>query len=282
MYTYDELTDDVNYLARLGAETGSIGSTAYGNMIPFVHIRGDGKPIIVTAGIHARENVSSVFAIKQIYRIYASAHRCNAYFVPMVNPDGNILYCGGVNTFGADAKKIRGINGGSDDFSLWKANARGVDLNVNFDVDWGKGKQNVFSPAPQNYVGAKPHSEPETQALAEFTERISPCLTISYHALGQEIYFDFNQRGADYARDEKIAVEASRLTGYKLVYGTQGSAGGYKDWCVRKFGIPSLTVELVSDKFSHPLPDTAIAEDFEREPVLPEKLYSFMEAQGLV
>ena len=41
---------------------------------------------------------------------------------------------------------------------LWKANAKGVDLNVNFDARWGKGRRNVFSPAAENYVGPMPCS----------------------------------------------------------------------------------------------------------------------------
>lgn len=30
--------------------------------------------------------------------------------------------------------------------------------------------------------------------------------------------------------------------------------GGYKDWCIEHFNIPSFTIEVGSDKFSHPFP----------------------------
>ena len=60
------------------------------------------------------------------------------------------------------------VNGGNTDFSLWKANARAVDLNVNYNAKWGEGRQNVTYPAPSDYIGEFPVSEPENIALRDF------------------------------------------------------------------------------------------------------------------
>ena len=79
-----------------------------------------------------------------------------------------------------------------------------------------------------------------------------------------------------------MAEYAASLTGYRLIEGTRGSAGGYKDWCVQELKIPSLTIELVSDNFSHPLPDESIYEDFARAPLLPVQLCDFMKENGYV
>lgn len=280
MYTYGELLDDVSYLGRIGAETGAIGKSVYGRIIPYVRVGTGNVKALVTAGIHAREHVSTLFAVKQIYKLFGENSGCEIYFVPMVNPDGNVLISEGAAAFGSDGDLLVRLNGGSEDFSLWKANAAEVDLNVNFDAEWGGGAQNVTQAGPENYIGTAPFSEPETRALAEFTRAVMPDITLSYHAKGREIYWDFGQSGEARERDRSIAEYASRLTGYTCIEGTRGSAGGYKDWCVRKLGIPSLTVELVSDALSHPLPDGAISEDFEREPLLPAKLCRFMAQNG--
>ena len=66
----------------------------------------------------------------------------------MTNPDGVALALGGLSSVKEPSRAdfLRGLNGG-EDFSLWKANANGVDLNVNFDARWGAGIKNVFSPA---------------------------------------------------------------------------------------------------------------------------------------
>lgn len=275
MYTYGELTDDVKFLTRKGVKCGSIGKSAFGREIYYVRIDGtERKGAVITAGIHAREDVSTLFAIKQIYAITKSGSPCDLWFVPMVNPDGNVLAHGGAGEF-PNREFLLGLNGGSEDFGLWKANGRGVDLNVNFDAKWGEGAKNVRSPAPENYVGTRPFSEPESAALAAFTARVNPLFTLSYHAKGREIYYDFGQTGNDMLRDRAMAEYAASVTGYSLIEGTRGSAGGYKDWCVAKLGIPALTLELVSDEYSHPLPNESIKEDFEKGWDLPIRLYEF-------
>ena len=58
------------------------------------------------------------------------------------------------------------------------------------------------------------------------------------------------------------------LTGYRLVDGTLGSAGGYKDYCICALGIPSLTIELVDDSASHPLPYDYASEEVRRTKTL--------------
>ena len=276
MYTYEELTDDVKFLTRKGVKCGSVGKSALGREIYYIRIDGTAKKgAVITAGIHAREDVSTLFVVKQIYAILKSGSPCDLWFVPMVNPDGNVLALMGAEGF-SNREYLLGLNGGSEDFRLWKANARGVDLNDNFDAKWGEGAKNVRTPASENYIGERPFSEPETAALAAFTERVNPLFTLSYHAKGREIYYDFGQTGNVMRRDKAIAEYAASVTGYSLIHGTRGSCGGFKDWCVSKLGIPSLTLELVSDKYSHPLPNESIKEDFERGWDLPVKLYNFM------
>lgn len=283
MYTYGELLKDVSYLSLYGFETGSIGMSRYGRQIPWVKLCGGCDDcILVTAGIHAREHVSSLFVRRQLFKASVTRLPCNVYFVPMVNPDGNALVSHGAEIFGSDAKKLIALNGGKRDFSLWKANAAGVDLNVNFDARWGEGALNTRIPGSENYIGNRPFSEPESLALARFTEAVSPRLTVSYHAKGREIYYDFFGSDDTKKRDGAIAAYAAQITGYTLVEGTRGSVGGYKDWCIEKLGIPSLTVELADDRLSHPLPDSAIDEDFARAPLLPTELYKYMAATGLL
>lgn len=282
MYTYGELLDDINYLSRCGAETGCIGASGYGRLIPYAALGAGEHAVVITAGIHAREHVSSLFVVKQIYKLSKTELPCRLYFVPMVNPDGNILIAEGADAFGFDKAKLLALNGGNPDFSLWKANAAGVDLNVNFDAKWGEGKHNVRQAGGENYIGAAPFSEPETQALARFTRSLSPVLTLSYHAKGREIYYDFHQRGKARERDAAVARHAAACTDYALIEGTQGSAGGYKDWCVAALGIPALTLELASDELSHPLPDDSITQDFARAFDLPVRLYAFMKTQNYV
>ena len=127
-----------------------------------------------------------------------------------------------------------------------------MDLNVNFDANFGSGEQNVFSKASENYVGEYAFSEPETRAIRDFTIKIRPHATISYHSKGQEIYYEFFQDTKRKKRDYLFAKSVADATGY-LIKSTPDSAGGYKDWCIQKLKIPALTIEVGSDTLSHPI-----------------------------
>ena len=200
------------FYGRYRGEKRTIGSSACGMPIAALFV-GEGEPrILLQYAIHAREWVTSLLALDHIARGVPFG---TAAFVPLANPDGAALALRGERFLQTlpecRADFLRRINGGPD-FSLWKANANAVDLNVNFDAEWGKGVCNVRAPAAENYIGAQPFSEPETRALRDFTRAFRPAATV-----------------------------------------ISGSAGGYKDWCIRALGIPAFTIEAGSDALSHPL-----------------------------
>ena len=246
------ITDTVrNALMPLGAF--SIGDSVCGNEILCVH-RGSfcGEQIIVTAAIHARECFTSLVVIEQA-RVF-DGRDFGAYFIPLVNPDGAAFFERG-ETFGYPF-----LADNSDKRTVWKANADGVDLNCNFDANFGTGEHNRFVRGASDYVGAKPMSAPETRALASFTESVRPSMTVSYHCMGGELYWEFFQTGEARVRDEAIAKAIAARIGVKKVDGDLKSAGGYKDWCVSKLGIPAVTIELIKSG-EHPFG----ASDFERD-----------------
>lgn len=199
--------------------------------------------------IHAREWVTALLGL---YHVRVGCACGGTWFVPLMNPDGALLSETGVKSVSRkERRRLRLINGG-EDFSLWKANARAVDLNLNFDARWGSGRGNLRVPAPSGYIGENPLSEPESRSLAEFTLRVRPDYTLSFHTKGEELYWRFHQSGARLVRDRTLAGALQRSTGY-AVRETPYSAGGYKDWCVEKLQIPAFTVEAGSDDLSHPL-----------------------------
>ncbi len=256
MYTYSRLEKDISSLRGAGVSTGSIGKSLCGSDLFFVHDGPcEGKQVIVTGGLHARENGSCALVMRQAFRFAEAELPVGFYFLPMLNPDGAILLEKGAEGL-PNAEWLKKVNGG-DDFSLWKANARAVDLNVNFPARWGMGKGNKFKPAPHGYIGAFPLSEPETRSLCAFTQKVEPAFTVSYHELGREVYWEFD--GSD-RRDRSIAAFIASYLSYTLVDGDLGSAGGYKDWCVTR-GIPAVTIELGSDALTHPAFEEDIEED---------------------
>ncbi len=189
---------------RYGGKKCIIGYSFRGREIFAFHIGSPtGRQFIATYAIHGREWITARLALKHIKTGLSAG---GGWVIPLVNPDGATI-----------CEELR---------PMWKANARGVDLNCNFDAEWGSGRLNVKMRGSENCMGDKPFSEAETIALRDFTLKVRPYVTFSFHTKGEEIY------------TAKVIC---------------GSAGGYKDWCIQKLHIPSYTVECGSDDNVHPI-----------------------------
>lgn len=218
---------------NFNGEKQIIGKSVKGKPLYAFAVCKTNRPVILVQGaIHAREYVTAKVCIKLAKHFLEFGKSGTVWFIPLINPDG--------------AEIVRKFN------KLYKANANGVDLNVNFPAKWGKGVSNVFIKGDENFVGKYPLSEPESRALCDFTLKVLPNMTISYHTKGEEIYWEFFQKGKRYFKDKKLALIASQTTGYPLKT-VKGSCGGYKDWCIEKLKIPALTIEVGSDDLTHPI-----------------------------
>ena len=267
MYSYDSLLDDIFMYEKLGAKVFCIGSSENGRLIPTVLAGDANKPAIICVyGTHAREHITCELSRFHILKhINIKPQSCCIYFVPIHNPDGVELCLKGLNSVKDYVQKkfLYKINNESTNFSLWKANIRGVDLNTNFPARWGNGALNKLRPAPSDYIGCYPVSEKENIALYNFTKKINPISVLSFHCKGEEIYWRFYQSSDRLKRDQKIAKTLSAATGYKLVGGF-GSCGGFKDYCIEKLYIPAFTIEVGKDEFGHPFPYSQIDDIVEK------------------
>ena len=227
--------------------------------------------VIIHGAIHAREHITTdliCLLIKDIssnYEKYTKMNFPNIIFVPMVNPDGVELVYNGLKSVSDKNKRkeLLKING-SNDFSLFKANANGVDLNTNFDAKWGSGDQNKVFPASSDYIGLCPMSEPEVRALALLTINTKACFTISYHSKGQEIYYEFFNKKENIKRDRKIAKLISKKLHYRIRNLQNVSGGGYKDWCIYRLDIPAVTIEVGKDCWIHPIKENKLKQIYNR------------------
>ena len=204
-----------NFYENAKTEKRVIGKSLLGRELYALKI-GNGSPVgIAQYAMHGREFITARLALRHFER---GVSKGSVWIVPLVNPDGALLSEKGLASV-ADEKQreyLLAINGQSTDFSLWKANARGVDLNVNFDARWGTGRRNTRTAGRENYIGTQPFSEPETLALKDFTEAIRPDYTVSYHTKGEEIYWYFYQAENDCVRDKALAEIIADETGYPL------------------------------------------------------------------
>lgn len=267
-----DIVETVRTELRAAADTFSIGKSERGNDILCAHCGGHGgRQIIITAGIHARECYTAFVALRQI-RDYNRRGDDGAYIIPLVNPDGARFFESG------DAQDSEILGAYADEFRKWKANASGVDLNCNFDANWGTGALNKRYVGASDYIGAYPFCAAESMALKLFTERVMPSATVSYHCMGGELYWEFFQTGDRRLRDMRLATAVAEHIGVKRVDGDLSSAGGYKDHCVLRLGIPAVTVELIAQG-EHPFREEEFAPEAERNARLPEMLIDYLNTE---
>ncbi|MCL2847148.1 MAG: hypothetical protein FWE13_00140 [Firmicutes bacterium] len=289
MITYKKLLHEVEFFSRIGVDVGAIGASEDGRILPYIFIGNKKAPsIFITGGIHAREHIASFLVMRQAeytLNYFNSLPKerqkkwGGIYFIPTLNPDGLEICHRGVKALKKCDKKLvaRLIKKENSYKGLYKANARGVDLNTNFDAKWGTGKANVFKPATANYVGKSAFSESETRAIRDFTLAIKPASTVSYHCLGREIYWEFGQNKVASIRDFSIVKFLNKKLNYVILPDDGTSAGGYKDWCITELGIPSFTIELGSDALKHPVIDySLLKEDIKCNLDLPIRLMKYL------
>jgi len=240
-------------LSNKGYKYDVIGKSVAGRDIYCVEGGGGGnKRVLLVGAIHAREYITADILMRLFER--QNKKICaDIFVVPMLNPDGVELCKYGIDSVPAKCKeKVLKINDGNVDFSMWKANMRGVDINNNFDAGWDRvfdGRRIV--PSPQGYYGPRAESEPETLAIVSLIKRLRPDMCIAFHTKGEELYFEyFNQ---NYRRDSRVAHIFAQGLKYKIVNCQNTSSAGLKDWCVEKLNMVAFTLECGSDNEIHPI-----------------------------
>jgi len=271
--TYQELVQRIVDLQDEGLELFNAGKSVLGKNILATHVGSyDGVQILIQGGIHAREYISTLLMIEQARYLHATEAVQNGgiYFVFLTNPDGAEIVLDGIDSVPCDiTKQYLVLANGGFDFSQYKANINLVDLNTNFDADWGTGSQNVRCPSTEDFIGFYPESEREVISLINFTNQVRPSLTISYHSKGEVIFYGFpGQSQQDIERDRQIGEQLSAVTGYPLIF-TENSSGGYKDWCIRTLTIPSYTIEVGDENLPHPIGEENLPEIFEQNKDVP-------------
>lgn len=162
--------------------------------------------------------------------------------VPMVNPDGVDLVIHGPPQEQPYRDRVVAINGGSMDFSRWKANIRGVDLNDQFPAFWERevARSPAKRPAPRDYPGTAPLTEPEAVAMAQLTRESDFHRVLAFHTQGRVIYWGF--MGFEPPESERLVAEFARVSGYTPVRYIESYAG-YKDWFIMEWRRPGFTIE---------------------------------------
>lgn len=254
-------------------DVSTIGKSVMGKDIFLITMGVGEKEVSYNAAHHANEWITVPVLLKFIEQ-YSDSYSKNKdigsvsaaelynettlYCVPLVNPDGTDLVTGALQT-GDYYDRAVNISEHYPNVRFpagWKANIRGTDLNLNYPAGWERARelkeaQGFVSPAPRDYVGPSPLSEPESKIMAELTRSHDFRLILAYHTQGEIIYWKFLDY--DPPRALEIGEEMSRVSGYPLELTPEFSSyAGYKDWFIQTYNLPGYTIE--AGKGVNPLP----------------------------
>ncbi|MDC1174899.1 M14 family metallopeptidase [Bacteriovoracaceae bacterium] len=260
-HTYEEVVSALDNYKRDYSNIATVfefGQTVEGRSIPAIKISGVKKfhkdqfvPAILFVGSHhAREHLSTeipMLLIKYLLESYETNPEVKKlvdsreiYLVPMLNSDGAMYDIG------------------NRKYKMWRKNriqndnrSFGVDLNRNYSFGWGTGGSSR-SPNSDVYMGPKPFSEPETQAVKKFVENNANIrVLLSFHTFSELILYPWGGKntgigGEDQRVFEKMAQTMSKWNGYKPMQasGLYVASGDTCDWAYGEHNIYCFTFEL--------------------------------------
>ena len=241
------------------------GNSVLGENIFVIKLGKGPKQVFYSASIHANEWITSPLLMKFVedyaiaysnngelygYSIRKLFDSCSIFIMPMVNPDGVNLVTNSIMQNSTSYQRALNISNNYPSIPFpngWKANIRGVDLNLQFPAGWEQARQIKYSqgfvsPAPRDFVGYGPLTEPESLAIYNFTLSHDFKLVIAYHTQGKEIYWNF--QNINPPRGLEIARKFASSSGYTIEnVPFNSSFAGYKDWFIQNYARPGYTIE---------------------------------------
>lgn len=273
-YTYEEYQRDIwkmksKYKKKL--EVHTIGYSEYGRKLYGIKVGTGEKSILISGTHHGREWITALMVMKMVENqvkeedLYNRMGDYSIWFVPMLNPDGVTIQQGEVRKFPLFSRMaIKKMNEGSKDFTHWKSNGRGVDLNRQYPAGWEELEGESSKPSFKNYKGEKPLEAKEVQAIVSLTDKIKPTLAVAYHSSGQEIFWQYNNK-ENSERDMSIASKLAATTGYELGKPDPDAIGaGYTDWFITTYHLPAFTIEICPTVEETSPPLSTFAEEWQR------------------
>ena len=279
-YTYEQMISDIAALKSTYPNVisvDSIGSSEDGRDLPVILLGDENAEhqVLIQGTVHAMEHMCSwlLMSMTEYYAARGGIEDVCFHIIPMMNPDGVLISQTGVLNELQQSIYQTDIQWGYANYSdelyatKWKANGHGVDINRSFDAGWEQ-TRSPHLPSSKLYKGTKPFDCAEAAALRDYTLAHNFDVTVSYHATGCVIYWEYGQRTDVNQASHSLADAVNAVTGY-IPYGSSAvDAAGYKDWAIDALGIPSLTMEVGYSAV--PLPENELDSTLGRNlPVLP-------------
>ena len=265
--TYEEIMESIRTLTKHYPEYLTYyqaGTSHDGREIPGIRLGSSDECLICSAGIHGRESVNPVLMVHMM-NVYceklAGNHKTanhalqklfkkySIYFLPLLNPDGYEIALWGFHVIQNPILR-QAMRRMEIPHEVWKANARGIDINRNFPC------KSFVAQGSMKMAG----SENETKALMRAFETYPKSLGyLDFHSRGRIIYYYRSAMPYLYNRQgNHMAKRLQRICGYEIgtkreEFGTKLSGGNSVNYYSESYEKLAITIETVDDLAGFPL-----------------------------
>lgn len=248
----------------------TVGKSLCGRHITALTVGSRRNPVLYAAAFHGSEWINTLFMLNfceelsLAYQNKSAADGVSVFdrlqnrgvaIIPCVNPDGVEIAIHGSKSCPKYTKLIDSV---CKNTTKWQANARGIDLNHNFNAGWRELKKleiqaGINKPSPTRYGGTRPFSEPETIALKNLCIRNRFSHAIAFHSQGREVYCTYKNTPE---RSCVLGETFAKLADYRVALPERiATGGGFKDWLIGYLKTPAITVETGLGQNPLPLSD---------------------------
>lgn len=220
----------------------TIGRSVEGRRITVERIGSGPIDVIFVGGIHGGYEANSILLARRFVEHFRAnpnelAPHFTLHVIENMNPDGLYRITAGVDPAEFDFRSADTVPG--------RFNARGVDLNRNWDGQWQPvsywGQREVNT-------GSGPFSEPETRSVRDYFLRVDPVASVFFQSAGAFLWYSGAEEG--WEESLQLAQAYSAGSGYRVMqprggqndFDITGSADDY----FYTIGHRNVTVELTT------------------------------------
>eukprot|EP00850_Spirogloea_muscicola_P020628 SM000222S06969 [mRNA] locus=s222:72779:76349:- [translate_table: standard] len=209
--------------------------------------------ILLECGQHAREPITSELALSLI------AVLVGEYLVPGLSQKALQRLLSNLLIKIIPLENVNGRKLFEAGAFCERKNGRGVDLNRNWGLDWGK-KEKDYDPK-EEFPGTGPFSEPESQLLRQLAVDFRPHLWVNVHSGSEALFIPYDHRSSvpQDGSAEPVVELLSKLNAWHCSNGCAvGSGGAYVgylahgtavDHLFEILGVPiAVTLEIYGDE----------------------------------
>lgn len=220
-----------------------IGTSVQGNEISAYHFGTGNNEILFVGGLHGGYSWNTSLLMYELIEYLENnseivPENIKVTVIPVMNPDGLEDVVGKTGRFSKSD-----VSTTTELLNSARFNSNNVDLNRNFDCEWqsvGTWKSAIVS------GGSEPFSEPESQALRSYVQKVNPVGAVVWYSSAGGVYSSSCKNGVS-TQTSDLTKEFAKASGYPPFkdFDFYEITGDAVNWLAKE-NIPAISILLTN------------------------------------